>query len=169
MVYLVTGPRDSGKTTALQRIYKECGSGDGILSHKVIRDGSLIGYEAERLSTGIRVPLAVIHSMAGADWDEEARQGKFSFSRRGLSFTCSALEEIIFKNLSPIFIDEIGPMELSGKGLDPVRRAFDSGKDVYATVRDRYLQGVIEFFGILRYEIIHADLSAGSKSSMAAD
>lgn len=169
MVYFVTGPSDSGKTTALQRIYKECGSGDGILSHKVIKNGSLIGYEVERLSTGVRVPLAVIHSMTGPDWDNDVRQGKFMFSQRGLNFACSALEEIISKSISPIFIDEIGPMELSGKGLDPVRRAFDSEKDVYATVRDRYLQGVIEFFTILRYEIIHANLSAGSKCHMTTE
>jgi len=117
----------------------------------------MCGYELERLSTGIRVPLALLHTSITPDWDHECFQGSFSFSRNGLQFARSAIDEIIAKGISPLFIDELGPMELKGNGLTNVHKVIGFDKDVYIAVRDRYLSRIVERFAIKHYEIINVD------------
>ncbi len=57
----------------------------------------------------------------------------------------------------PVFIDEIGLLELSGRGFHPcLQRVFSSGRDAYITVRNRYLEDVLAKYRPEQYTIIPA-------------
>lgn len=154
MVYIIAGGRDEGKTRAMAALFRETGRGDGIISPKRFADGRFAGYDALRLSSGELVPLAVPLSSVGADWDEECRQGEYSFSGKGMAFVHAVLGEILERGIDPVFIDEVGPLELSGRGFAPLDALVSSGRDVYLSVRDRYLERVIEKYGLARGTVI---------------
>jgi nucleoside-triphosphatase THEP1 len=155
MVYIVTGPHNSGKTTVLRSLYTMMNRGDGIALVKRLSGETITGYCAERLSNNVRVPFACNIKSIPDDWDECYRYGRFSFSRRGTHYACNILDECLNSRISPIFIDEVGLLELAGSGLTPVRRILVSDSDVYLTIRDRYLKSVIGEFSISDFSIIH--------------
>ncbi len=155
MLYIIAGERNEGKTRAAEELFIRLG-GDGIISPKVISGGSFTGYEARRLSTGERMPLAAPAGSTTPNWDEAYRQGSFSFSRKGLEFACRVLEEIFVSGISPVFIDEVGPLELSGRGFTCVTPECVNGRDVYLTVRTRLAGRVIDIFRPGSHRIIPA-------------
>ena len=112
-LYILSGPVDSGKTSALSALAQSaCRSGlrmAGVLSHKRFQDESFIGYDAELLATGKRLPLARLHSQAG------------TFPGRRFHFFQAAFDGLtaeLNEPASDIFIiDEIGPLELEGHGF----------------------------------------------------
>lgn len=154
MVYLITGNRDQGKTLYLESLYKETGRGDGIISPKIFRNGCFAGYEVRRLSTGETVPLAVKRDSTGAEWDEACRQGEYSFSRRGLEFARRVFRELDREALTPLYLDEVGPLELSGRGFPLLEVLQNEERDLYLTVRSNLLERLIMGFSLSRYRVL---------------
>ncbi len=62
--------------------------------------------------------------------------GDYTISRRGISFACGAIERAIESRCDWVVIDEVGPLELDGKGLMPaVELALASRVNVLIVVR----------------------------------
>ena len=156
MVYIVTGGRDRGKTATMAALYEKSGRGDGIITAKVFNDGQCAGYELVRLSTRARVPLAVRADAVEAGWDECCRQGRYSFSKRAFAYATDAFEEMLARKEIPIFIDEVGPLELAGGGFASVANVLAYADEVYIAVRDTYFTRVIERYGVGTYRVIPA-------------
>lgn len=154
-VHIVTGGVDSGKTTRLLSIYRETGSGDGFISWKTYREGKFAGQRIIRLSTGESKPFSFIRGFIPYGWEEKYTYGNFSFSEKGLAFACDITSDVISRGISPVFIDEIGPLELDKKGFyDIFSTLLRAKNEVYAAVRDNCVDSVVREFGISAYEII---------------
>jgi nucleoside-triphosphatase THEP1 len=162
MVHILTGARDCGKTLAMERLFIDKGRGDGIISPKRFVGGRFTGYNVRRLSTGAEMPLAEIDPSVRGEWDEVYRLGNFSFSREGVTFANSALDEMRRNGVSPLYVDEVGLLELSGRGFALDESVFRGGADVYVSVRDRYLEKVIHKYRIHDYTIMRVDRGAGN-------
>ncbi len=122
-----------------------------------IKGNNFIGYEIVRLATGERRMLAYKESAAPPGWDEIYRCGPYHFSQAALEFAGAIINDIIARGISPIFIDEIGPLELQDKGFAPLlEKALNTGLDVYITVRSPCLDEVIKKFNIGDYRLIEA-------------
>jgi nucleoside-triphosphatase THEP1 len=163
MVYIVAGGIDEGKTEKMDALYQERKQGDGFLSKKIFVDKDFVGYEIVRLSSGENMPLAYKSDHVPGDWDEMHRFGPFSFSKRAFAFARQIIDEIIDKGIEPVFIDEIGPLELRGEGFcEILQEVLNTGKDVYISVRSRCVEDVIEKFNIQRRVImaVHHDIAA---------
>jgi len=155
MIYLVTGPIDSGKTTCLRSIYLERRQGDGFLSTKVKKDETVVGYDLERLRDGERCPFIRRRPALPPGWDEVWRRGPFSFSRAGQQFAEAVITDLLRRRVEPVFMDEIGPLELQGQGFCPlVRQVVGSERTVYMTVRSDCLAAVIGFFAMGEHRLI---------------
>ena len=158
MIYIINGTVDEGKTGKMISIYRQVRRGDGFISQKKFagkNSGDFIGYEIVRLSTGERKELARKTEHLPVRWDEVFRCGPYHFSKSGVDFAGDIIDDIISQGIAPIFIDEIGPLEIAGKGFAPLlKKALKTGKDIYLTVRNHCVEEVVKTFNIRGHRMI---------------
>lgn len=149
-LHAVTGSVDSGKTTFLAELYSSVGRGVGILSPKVYSaDGRFEGYDAVVLPEGERFPLARI----GRSPRFRLGGGRFGFDPEAFRRICVTLCSRQWSG--PLWIDEIGAIEIAGGGLAPVlRKASSLGTDIFACVRPSLVLPVAVIFALPLKEII---------------
>jgi nucleoside-triphosphatase THEP1 len=155
MIYVVTGPRNSGKTTRVLSIYRETGEGDGFVTPKHFREGEFLGYDIIGLANRSAMPFAYLADRLPPGWNEAYGYGPFSFSDRALRFGESVLTDALRKGAEPLYLDEVGPLELEGRGFfEAVQRLVAAERTAYMSVRTELVQQVIAAFGIDEYEMI---------------
>lgn len=155
MINFISGPVNSGKSTRLLEIYRKIRSGDGFYNHRCFLNNEFIGQDLVRMSTGENIAFSRIKGHLQNDWDEIYQFRKFSFSRRGFEFAEKVLYESIIKQ-ELIFLDEIGPVELSGEGFFNIFHWIINNTDeAYVVCRDYCLEQVIRMFNVKEYRIIY--------------
>jgi len=139
-------------------IYRQLKQGDGFISQKIFTNknpGDFTGYEIVRLGTGERKELALKTAALPDRWDEIFCCGPYHFSRAALDFAREIIDDIIAHGIEPIFIDEIGPLELAGKGFAPLlKKAIKTGKDIYISVRSHCVEDVLKTFNTRDHRIV---------------
>ncbi len=157
MVYIITGGLNQGKTLRMLSIYKKLKKGDGFITRKIFSDESFIGYDIVRLQTGYSIPFAYKKDHTPADWDEIYKYGSFTFSMKAFRFAEKIITETINRSEDPVFIDEVGYLELQGKGFsDILKKVFEIQQEIYITVRNEYMDRIIKDYKIKDYEVIEA-------------
>jgi nucleoside-triphosphatase THEP1 len=158
MIYIVSGGIDRGKTRKIESLYRRIGQGGGFVSRKIFDDTAFRGYEIVDLTTGRRLPLALKREMVPDNWDEAGRCGPFSFSLRAIAMAEKIVDDIIADGVEPVFIDEVGPLELQGQGFAPLlKKILDTDKEIYLTVRPTCLTPIVKHFGIKDYKLIQIE------------
>jgi nucleoside-triphosphatase THEP1 len=156
MIQIISGAINEGKTQAMKGIFSQSNTGDGFLSGKIFSDvGVFMGYELIRLSSGEKMPLAFKEEYIPSGLDEICRLGPFRFSGKAFMFAEQMIDEIIIRGVEPIFIDEIGPLELSGKGFYKLfTHVLSLGGNLVIAVRKHCVEDVISKFNIRDYRVI---------------
>lgn len=154
-VVIVSGAINSGKTTKISQLFQFFPQGDGFISRKIfIAPDVWVGYDWVRLSSQHHLPLAFKAEYLPLDFDEIYRQGPFCFSARAVTAAEQTINELINSDKEPLFIDEIGPLELRGLGFAGLlRKALATNKMLYLAVRTSCLNTVIDHFCIKNVEI----------------
>ena len=115
-VFVLTGPVHVGKTTFLLRflqgVRNEGKHVNGILSLAIWEDSIRKGYDAFDLASGESYPL--LRTEPDPSWP---RAGRFGMLPEGLRRALSAITRMSRSDLT--VIDEMGPLELSGRGFWP--------------------------------------------------
>jgi len=130
MIFILTGAVGSGKTTFLRGLVDELRAAgvpfDGFLSLRVMTDGETEGYDLLDIREGRSRPL-----LRRTDSGNGQRVGPYFLLPEGLA----KANEIIHRSGDDdlLVADEIGPLELEGRGLWPTL------KDVLLDVRRRSL------------------------------
>ncbi len=154
MVYIITGPVGSGKSTRLLSLYKSIKCGEGFYNIRRYINNQCIGQDLIQMSTGKSMPFSRIRGYIPEDWDETACLYDYSFSKRGLTFAENIAESVL-KSHMVAFIDELGPLELKGLGLFSCYKKLCAAKlDIYTVCRNYCVQPVLELFEIEDYEVI---------------
>ena len=154
-LYIITGKVSQGKTTKLLSIYNDIKKGDGFYNSKIYLKDSYAGQEIVRLSSGESRLLALKRGFIPKVWDEEYSYNVFSFSKSGINFAEMIINDIIEKDISPIFIDEIGPLELQEKGFYNIfKNCLKISTDIYVVIRESCVDEVVEKFSIRNFKII---------------
>jgi nucleoside-triphosphatase THEP1 len=154
MITIVTGAIDSGKTRYLKELYDKDPTGDGIISLKYFKDGCFRGYDILHLKSGEKKEFIRLKTNLPVDWNEQCQFGKYSFSKQGFTFAENVLNEI---KDGPIYIDEIGPLEIVDKKgfYNTVKKMIYKEIDLYLTVRTTLLDALHDEFGLtLKTKII---------------
>ena len=137
---LVTGPRDSGKTTWCSELAKQARSDGirvvGLLSPAVFEGGRKVGIDTLELASGERKRLASLRAKGSIEdatiyWEMHAAT---------LSWANQILRDLPAADL--FILDELGPVEfLEGKGLQEGLRLIDKRRysQTYAVVRPELL------------------------------
>ena len=152
MIFILTGPVGSGKTTFLKRVIdklkKQKIKMDGFLSEAIVRHQEKIGYNLMDLGEGKSFPF--IRKSGHQDWQ---RIGPYFFIPEGLS----RAKKIILrsKEAEILVVDEIGPLELSGKGLWDVLEQiiFPRFQKYLFVVRREILEDFLKMVGKIETKI----------------
>lgn len=116
MIYILTGPVHSGKTTFLKEVVCELKETSltvgGFLSESIVENQENAGYDLLDLRENKSLPY--IRRTGEEHWQ---KIGSFYFIPESLA----KAREIILRDcdIDILVIDEIGPLELSGKGSWP--------------------------------------------------
>lgn len=153
MINIITGSVNSGKSTKLVHIYKSLGKGDGFFNKKIYNENSYIGQKIVRLSTD----ESIIWSLKGQlpnCWQEECNYKTYSFSKSALKFAEQIINPLL-ESEEPIFIDEIGPLELENKGFHKLfQRCVILNNELYVVIRKSCLKLILDKYDIKSYKII---------------
>ncbi len=116
MIFVLTGPVHSGKTSLLRKLVGEWnrqGIGlDGFLSLAVLRGGEIIGYDLFDLRRKKRLP----YLRKEGPTDSE-KVGPFFFIPDALETAKKIV--LRWRRTNLLIIDEAGPLELQGRGIWP--------------------------------------------------
>ena len=161
MRLLVVGEPGSGKTSWCREYIdrrRESGSRvGGILSPAIEKQGQRVGSNALDLLTGQEVPFARLSRYRSFKAGEKI--GNYTISRDGIIFACDAIKRAVESRCDLVVIDEVGPLELGGKGLMPaVELALASAVDVLMVVRSSLKGALQRHFSDCEFTVV-ADLT----------
>jgi molybdenum cofactor guanylyltransferase len=164
---LVIGEPGSGKTSwCRQYIDQQRRSGSsvgGILSPAIEKQGQRIGSNALDLLTSQEVPFARLSCLRCFEGGETV--GDYIISKEGISFACDAIKRAVKSRCELVVIDEVGPLELRGKGIMPaVELALASPVYVLIVVRSSLRETLQRHFSDYEFIVI-ADLTKSSLST----
>ncbi len=158
MIYLVTGKKNVGKTTWLRKKFVELENASGFCSEKIHDCGRVTAYELSNLKTGDKKTVARLMSLpTPSDWGEDIQHGPFRFDSNSFVWAMEVLEKAKADAATSFIIDELGKLEISGKGLnDVVLEALKTDMDIYIGIRDQNIDDAVKAFSINNYEVINA-------------
>ena len=164
MRLLVIGEPGSGKTSwCREYINQRRKSGStvgGILSPAIEKQGQRVGSNALDLLTREEIPFAGLSRHRS--FKEGEKVGDYTISRDGILFACDAIERAVESRCDLVVIDEVGPLELGGKGLMPaVELALASAVNVLIVVRSSLREALQKHFSDYEFTVI-ADLTKPS-------
>jgi nucleoside-triphosphatase THEP1 len=155
MVHIVTGKINSGKSTTIMSLYNSNQVGDGFLSVKRMSRDKVHGYEIMKLSTK-QTKLMVVHEeFQSKDIKISCTIGPYLFIEDTLLYVENEIQEMIKNNISPIYLDEIGQLELYDQCFDNIfQQIINSNTEVYITVREELIDKVIKKYNLQEIDII---------------
>lgn len=144
MIYILSAPIQSGKTTSLVQWTAERDDAFGILTP----------VENEKrffMNSKTREQFP----MEASGNEETLSVGRFVFSKAGFEKAIQIIRDAIHKH-GWLVIDEIGPMELRGEGFcDVLKDVLSARKEkIILVVREGMEEKAIEYFGIQRAKTI---------------
>lgn len=155
MIHIVTGNMNSGKTSKLAAMYQFENEGDGFVAVKEMQDDVVTAYHAMRLRTMEQRPFIAREGFLPERFEPCCAIGPYHMSKQGLDWIEHEIRDMVAKRVSPIYIDEIGRLELDGKGLDPIfRLCLASGLELYIAVRKDFIEPVLQKYEIQEYDLM---------------
>jgi len=149
-IHIYSDSVHSGKTSKLEQWVKKQSAVDGILAPVVNGERYL-----KRITSGERKLLEITTGAVNA---AKVEIGRYTFSREIFKWGQNQLLDCLKNPLDWLIIDEIGPLELMGKGLEPVVSKVLS--EMPLSLNTRILIVVREF---LKNKVIqHYNLGSGN-------
>ena len=166
MRLLVVGEPGSGKTSWCREYIDERRkrgvSVGGILCPAIEQQGQRVGSNALDLLTGQEIPFARLSRHRSFKAGEKI--GNYIISRDAISFAFGAIERAVKRNCDLVVIDEVGPLELTGKGLMPaVQLALRSGVNALIVVRSSLREALQNRFPEDEFAVL-ADLTQSTSN-----
>ena len=158
-IYIITEDEHKGKTTFVKNIVSRLlNSGiniQGFIAEAVIIDKKLSGYDLKNVQNNKKIQI-----ITKEKHDNWLKLGSYFFNPKGFGFGINILNNKNINNADLIVIDEIGPLELSGKGWCNQINNLLTGNSVSMiwVVRKSIIKEVIEKWEISNYEIINISL-----------
>ncbi len=159
IINILTGPTQSGKTTHLiawVKFHTRCA---GILSPVLNKKRFIYAIHTNEYR-----PLETENDMVAEEGTISI--GKYTFLQSSFAWAQEQLKRALDKNPKWIIIDEIGPLELSGKGLEPmvgkILKSYKSNKKfrLVLVVRESLLDKVVRHYDLQgKYSVDRSFLS----------
>lgn len=153
MVIIITGGIHDGKTTELIKRFENY-RGDGYVFIKNMTGSYVSGFDYLRLSDKRTGPLIT------KEPHEEVRHwlGPYAFYDRAMTEIEANMLEMVRAGISPIYLDEVGKLELEGKGFDRLLRTLlnelQEDQTLYLSTRKEFLNQVIKTYGLDQAQVL---------------
>jgi nucleoside-triphosphatase THEP1 len=155
MITIVTGNINSGKTTKMIHLYEKDLRGGGIVSTKNMHGSLVHSYEAMNLINKENRPLMLHQQFADFPIDNKKMIGPYIINQATIKWIENVIIKLINEKMQPLYIDEIGMLELSGDGFHELLLIMlKSRLDIVMSIRSDLLNKVIEHYNIKDYKII---------------
>lgn len=144
MIKIITGKRDSGKTTYLRYLVRDSKFFNGFLEYKKYDENDkFVGYEIFDLETNKK------YEFITTDMTREGRKlDKFVVLQEGVDKGKEIIMNAIKKE-KILVIDEFGQLELDGELFhEAIEKALKSDLEIYITVRTELLNAFIEKYNL---------------------
>ncbi len=155
MLFLWTGPKHGGKTTAAAQLVQTARQHGcqvaGFLAPSVYRDGRLVGFDILDLRSGVRTPLAVRRG-------EPGDIGQFHFFEEAWGLGRQALDPTATAGADLVIVDEFGPLELASHGWRAaVDSLIESGRpSLLLVVRQGLVESVRQLYAAVPGRVLDA-------------
>lgn len=141
-IHILSAPIQTGKTTSLLNYCAHHPNSAGILSP--VLNGKRYFYSVcSRESRAMEAGVAEI---------EILEIGKYKFSQTAFNWAIEQLRKDVKSNPSLLILDEIGPLELKGKGfatiLKEILQLNSDGLELLLVIRESALKEVLAYFEI---------------------
>jgi len=144
-INILAGKMNSGKTSKMIEIYEKLKKGDGFVSIKTMYKDKVYGYEILKLSSNEKMQFILNEQYIGDKWQEIFKIGSYSFSKQAMQFIEKEIEKMISCKITPIFLDEIGNLELQDKGFSNIlNKLVKSESEIYITIREDLVKSIIK-------------------------
>lgn len=154
-VHIITGKINCGKTSKLLKIYDQLKKGDGFVSIKNMNGDLVIGYDIMQLSSKQKLPFVLHEEHATINYEVCCKIGPYNFSKVAIKHMEKTIKQLVKNNVSPIFLDEVGQLELDGKCFNIVLKELISNEtELYITVREDLVNKIIKRYDIKSNHII---------------
>lgn len=156
MVTIITGEKNSGKTTFFAYWYDEVQRGSGFYTKKIYEGNRLQGYEVVCLPDKRVLPfITVVQPQRVYESGGIATEQRVT-DVAALTEVAVRLRKCLEVPDEPVWIDEVGRAELDGQGIDGlIRRILRRCTDVRLVVRKELLRRVIGHYGIERFNLVY--------------
>ena len=157
MIWLISGERDSGKSSRcialFNLLYKKNNSAPfGLISRKVFSGkGVFLGYKLQIAGTETSRPLALLSKPENSN---AFAHGKFWFIQETFDFASRVMIRAVKCGKTPVFLDEIGMLEIKGQGFAPLLDyLLKSNCDLYLGVRTGNIPALVDKFRITEHAV----------------
>jgi nucleoside-triphosphatase THEP1 len=156
MITFVTAEVNSGKTTWMRQDFESQNNADGFLSVKTFKNGFHSGYNLLHLGSGEMRSFIRKPGYLEKNWNEVFRiRDVYSFNRNGFDFAEHIAQQALDNKIELFYFDEVGPLELHGKGFNRLfRKMLTSDINLKVVVRKTLLKKVCENFKIKDFKVI---------------
>ncbi len=142
MIHILSGPVNSLKTTRLKSLYR--GKGEGVISLKRMEGKTVDSYLAQQLSTGIQKILFIREDRVPINYECGDKIGPYVMNSATLEWIEGFIRKELKNDRPIIFIDEIGKLELEGRGYHRIFLEVSAkARDLYFTCQTRYREQII--------------------------
>jgi nucleoside-triphosphatase THEP1 len=149
MIKIITGNIHDFKTTKAYQLYKSTHLGDGFISLKTMENGRVKYYEALHLSSEEKRILCYHNEHHLQELSRFQSIGPYRFDLDTLFWVESSIEKMIQKRIEPIYLDEIGMLEIQGLGFHSIlTKMIQSKLDLILVIRKDLVEKVIEKYDI---------------------
>lgn len=149
MINVITGKINSGKTTKIIDVYDKSQQGDGFVSIKNMIGDKVHSYEIMQLSTREKRLLVLREDFLTDSWCESCKIGPYSFSKDTLDYIEKTMRNFIKNKISPVYLDEIGPLELQNECFHKIfMELLDNNCELYITIRKDSLADIIRKYNL---------------------
>ena len=155
MIHFITGKINSYKTTRLLELYQDHLSGDGFAMIKTMQENIVKHYHLQRLSTKEKSLFVIRQVDLTDDFHVACQIGPYLFNQDVLVQASKVFDQLIKEEVSPLFLDEVGVLELENSGFSQIlKNIVSSGLDAYLVVRTDLVEEVVKSFQIKEYVIL---------------
>lgn len=157
-IFVITGGVHKGKTTflteLLERLFEENLKIAGFICPGFFKDGERSGFNLVNIVDGNQLPLATIEEKQG--WFKFHR---FYFNPEAFHVGETWIREALSLQTDILVIDEVGPMELQGKGWWDTLKIIEKRYDIAQIwiVREQLIQEVKDLWCIEDVQIFRID------------
>jgi len=156
VIRVLSGAVNSGKTSHLRLETEKLPRCGGFLSPKVFQNEQCIGYDLFFLRSREQIPFIRKKAYCDPREELEERLGDFGFYNSGFNAARRELKALSREDANlPVFIDELGPIELKGSGyLHGVLVVLQKMHNITLCIRTKMVNDMTDKLNIDKYMLI---------------